>query len=860
MRNTRKERRREKAQQKAEALNRIDLAEDEARKFINESGEFGDKEVFLDDINPRIRAMRTQLLHDHTSRLIGAADQKGVEEGNLTLIGSTGTGIVKGSVDDPQKVQQSMPIFAISEVSDNNPDMHQSMPVFNFHEKGTNTPLLLSSHKDKRHSLKLTKDDLETMPDLEQVIKAERIKEWASLFRRADPRYQIAAYFDEVAHMGMKFISGEGIEKNKISPILKMFYRSSVFTVWRPTSMESIKKMMKGQGVGKGLDIKGKSATSGVLSGFVPFLQLYEEKHKKMIRTLPKKATMRIFYKTEKLRNEAAEKLADVGDEMLQGWTEAQSHMTSMDDEALEAAMAKFMWEMDDPEIVILDEYAKEKSPVFGIEIPQRLFWEAYVMRNDTKREPGTPNDTGRPSEPAFQDMNFATLRNPPCEGQPRPVVYQCSLEHALCPLNLVMAYEQHDKVSPVVSDFDCFLVGTRGVAYESPISESQIGLVKWCIKRIDEILGSPQAPSWTARWLNVLKESTIKPNMPLYGFGDPKSYWLMEQAIDRLSKDGCVRHGAECFNYYFPQELDDHFLVINDMRHDKGSLWKYVSVEGLQEILLQKVTEGYTFPLNPKWILCDPGWKAIYDEMMTSEATHVQNSLNCWYPPESGIREMIEEVYAKSPHGFVRYVSIGAASDSTRMAALSGLEELDENDGTAAMDLAEQELRHYEVFQRAKKKLKAVLIWMRFIIERQQEAAERLVLKEATETSYVPKRASEPAVDVSLGESIRQNVLRHSSKACEHHTQQIRVCGTIRRTPLLKNLRRENSFSARESPRVEIPKRIISMQPAMLSGSVFDSSMTISDNGGGHVQDNAESPATDAELYLASISSNTSR
>lgn len=40
-----------------------------------------------------------------------------------------------------------------------------------------------------------------------------------------------------------------------------------MFTVWRPTSFDAIKKMMVGEGVGKGLEIKGKSAKCGLLSG-----------------------------------------------------------------------------------------------------------------------------------------------------------------------------------------------------------------------------------------------------------------------------------------------------------------------------------------------------------------------------------------------------------------------------------------------------------------------------------------------------------------------------------------------------------------------------------------------------------------
>lgn len=58
---------------------------------------------------------------------------------------------------------------------------------------------------------------------------------------------------------------------------------------------------------------------------------------------------------------------------------------------------------------------------------------------------------------------------------------------------------------------------------------------------------------------------------MPQFGFGDPISYSLMELAVNQLNRDGCVRHGAECFNYYFPQMLDDHFLVIGEAINDKG-------------------------------------------------------------------------------------------------------------------------------------------------------------------------------------------------------------------------------------------------------------------------------------------------
>ena len=34
---------------------------------------------------------------------------------------------------------------------------------------------------------------------------------------------------------------------------------------------------------------------------------------------------------------------------------------------------------------------------------------------------------------------------------------------------------------------------------------------------------------------------------------------------MSELKECGAVRHGAECFNFYFPQELDPDFLIVWD-------------------------------------------------------------------------------------------------------------------------------------------------------------------------------------------------------------------------------------------------------------------------------------------------------
>merc|ERR1711971_1188470 len=124
------------------------------------------------------------------------------------------------------------------------------------------------------------------------------------------------------------------------------------------------------------------------------------------------------------------------------------------------------------------------------------------------------------------------------------------------------MAYEENDLVKPVVSDFDCFLVGTRGVAYNKPLGEHELSMLHWCVDEIEGVLHSPDPETgWTQRWLKVkkdqLKYGGAQKPMPTFGYADPRSHAIMQGAVRRLKTSGAVRHGPECFNYSFPQELD---------------------------------------------------------------------------------------------------------------------------------------------------------------------------------------------------------------------------------------------------------------------------------------------------------------
>lgn len=554
--------------------------------------------------------------------------------------------------------------------------------------------------QSERHILTVTQSDSKS-----------RQNKWLSSFRRLDPRYQILEFFNDVAREGADRIEEAGFTINtrvNSSFILDLFPKAAAFSVWRPTSNDAIQKMMKGEGTGKGLDVKGKSAKKGILSGFIPFLQIHEEKHKSMVRWPPRDGMIRIYYKSKDARNRAAMELTSVSKEMETTITEAKAIISKPCPNEVEynKALENIMFDVLDSEVHELDNYTHNfDNPSFGIAVAQRIFFETYITRQKIIRD--SNYNTGRPSEPAFQDMNFECTRNYEGSG-PRAVVLQLSenTDDALCPQNLVVAYEEHGKVTPVVSDFDCFLVGTRNINYETPLSIEQVDLLKWLLAQIETILDSPiTSKSWTSRWLDVLKDSADRgfyPVIPEFGFGDPKSYAIMKDAAMRFSKNGSVRHGAECFNYFFPQELDDSFLVISESVGRNGCKvpWTYVNAQELQGLLCKKIEDGFTFPLNPKWILSNPGWKAVYDKMMSSDNESIQKSLAVWYPPESGIREVIERVCRRFPDGFKRM-------------ALGNTSEVINNNGTEAMDLAEQQLRRHLILRRAKFKLRCVICLM---------------------------------------------------------------------------------------------------------------------------------------------------
>merc|ERR1712054_733462 len=122
-------------------------------------------------------------------------------------------------------------------------------------------------------------------------------------------------------------------------------------------------------------------------------------------------------------------------------------------------------------------------------------------------------------------------------------------------PHGLLVAYAEK-QVKPVVSDFDALMVGSRGMVYEG-VPADQLTIASWSLERTAEILATPSAASWTERWSNVLHdlaEQGEHHEFPEFGYGDQTSVNLVQEIANSTLASGAIRHGAECFNYHFPQ------------------------------------------------------------------------------------------------------------------------------------------------------------------------------------------------------------------------------------------------------------------------------------------------------------------
>ena len=127
-------------------------------------------------------------------------------------------------------------------------------------------------------------------------------------------------------------------------------------------------------------------------------------------------------------------------------------------------------------------------------------------------------------------------------------------------------------------------------------------------------------------------------------------------------------------------------------------------------EILADKIDEGFAFPLNPKWILCDEGWKDLYDKLLASERPNVQDALNVWYPAD--VRARIAAISSKHPIaiGYGNGPSEGAIPRTAEGLALMKKKRLLRQQGHEELfsaEIAELELERYKHARRGVVKLR---------------------------------------------------------------------------------------------------------------------------------------------------------
>merc|ERR1712137_757326 len=492
----------------------------------------------------------------------------------------------------------------------------------------------------------------------------------------ADPRKRIADFYKQGDGRG----PGGGLTMTDAS----VGEQTSWFSVFRPTSRDAIQKMLSGSAVGKGLNVKGKSAKRNYLSGFVPFVQVSDNNHKDDIEESPPDSRVLVYFKTELARSIA------------------KTNLEQIREKATDISM-------DNPSLIFEDHYA---PLVYGLDVAEALFMYAYVTNPDVDLTPPHGWETGRASEPAFMDMNLHAIRD---AKPPQVVILQYNENDPMSPQGLLVAYAE-EYVKPVVSDFDAFTTGSKCMKYNS-LSGDQSRLAKWSLEKSDTIFAKPGPSSWTTRWLKMLKEETKSGftqtvRIPTYGFGDNVSYDLTKKIVEATCSSGAIRHGAECFNFFFPQELDDNYLVVWDGFTAGGNdnePWLYLSEKELRVFLLERVAEGFAFPLNPVWPVRDEGWWEVFEALINNPVT--KSAVDHWFP-SGGIIELMRDIRARSPDGFE---IVAPQKTLTRYDSISlGMESQDQDNRERA-DFALHDLKKYQkTWARSVRKINSVRVLMK--------------------------------------------------------------------------------------------------------------------------------------------------
>jgi len=312
-------------------------------------------------------------------------------------------------------------------------------------------------------------------------------------------------------------------------------------------------------------------------------------------------------------------------------------------------------------------------------------------------------------------DMNLHALR----DGIDPPVVLlQHDVSNPMNPHGLLMAYAE-ERVLPVVSDFDAFVFGTRQMRFEY-LPQGQEHMVDWCVDGVVGILEEKakvknstsgcstdkmstsqellNGSSWIGLWGAYVQEQSrngFQPPMLEYGFADACTENLVAGLVRQTESSGAVRHGPECFNFYFPQEMDKEFVIVWDgLWAECQKPWKVVTEPELRRFLLERVEEDYCFPVHPVWPVRDIGWREVLDALRNQK--HAQEYLKPWYSPIDGFWSRMDRLLQFSP-------------EKLHLRKADGDEEL-------LIVKAQIQARHQAVLRRAKRKLRVLLMTIKLL------------------------------------------------------------------------------------------------------------------------------------------------
>merc|ERR1719265_1169944 len=79
-----------------------------------------------------------------------------------------------------------------------------------------------------------------------------------------------------------------------------------------------------------------------------------------------------------------------------------------------------------------------------------------------------------------------------------------------------------------------------------------------------------------------------------------------------------------------------------------------------MRQFLLDRMDDGYCFPMNPVWPCRDKGWWEVWEKSL--KVTPPAN-VAAWYSKKLQVRDIIERIHAACPNGFIQSADVAEAT-----------------------------------------------------------------------------------------------------------------------------------------------------------------------------------------------------